>query len=158
MPLPHFGSSLLLIGSLGCAAAPSQPSAPPPAPAPSTAYGAASSTDLEFCLVHSHLEQCFDQLYARNESPCNPAEAPRPLAPVAVKFPQNARERGITGWVDLEARISPAGVPMNPLVVGAEPAGVFERAAISAFQKWRYCPKAHFGKLVRTRIVFPPED
>lgn len=53
-------------------------------------------------------------------------------------YPSRAMTRGIEGYVDLAFDITAAGSTTNIRVIGAQPPGVFEKAAIRALQKWKY--------------------
>ena len=64
------------------------------------------------------------------------------------KYPKLALWRGIEGWVLLEFTISPNGKAMNPVVIDSDPAGIFDRSAINAVQKWKYRPKTEEGRAV----------
>ena len=68
-----------------------------------------------------------------------------PLVRVEPDYPPRARQRGIEGYVDLEFSISPVGTVQNPKVIGAQPAIVFDRAALRAVRKWKYNPKIEGG-------------
>jgi TonB family protein len=59
---------------------------------------------------------------------------------VAPKFPDVARTRGIDGWVDLRFVVGTDGAVSDVDVVGAQPAGIFEQAALDAVRHWRYQP------------------
>ena len=77
---------------------------------------------------------------------------------VAPQFPEVARARGIDGWVDLKFVVSIDGAVSDVAVVGAEPAGIFEQAALDALRRWRYQPVVHDGRAVsqgaRVRLRF----
>ena len=64
-----------------------------------------------------------------------------PLVRVDPDYPPRARQRGIEGYVDLEFTIGPTGAVENPRVIGANPTGVFDEAALRAVRRWRYNPK-----------------
>lgn len=68
-----------------------------------------------------------------------------PLVRVDPEYPPRARQRGIEGYVDLEFTISPVGTVQNPKVIGAQPAIVFDQAALRAVRKWKYNPKIEAG-------------
>ena len=80
---------------------------------------------------------------------------------VAPEYPRDARERGISGWVDLEFTVMPDGSVADVTIVSAEPVGVFEQAAIQAVSRWRYRPVERDGNPVdaraRLRIRFTLE-
>lgn len=67
---------------------------------------------------------------------------------VLPRYPNRALSRGIEGWVLLEFTISPIGQAMNPIVIDADPPGIFDRSAINAVKKWKYRPKTEEGRAV----------
>jgi periplasmic protein TonB len=67
---------------------------------------------------------------------------------VAPEFPEEAELRGIVGWVDLHFVVNTDGAVSALTVVGAHPAGIFERSAIAAVSKWRYQPVRRGGEPV----------
>jgi TonB family protein len=77
---------------------------------------------------------------------------------VAPRFPDVARARGIDGWVDVQFTVAIDGTVGDLKVVGAEPAGIFEQAALDAVRHWRYLPVVHDGhavsELTRVRLRF----
>ena len=70
---------------------------------------------------------------------------------VAPDFPLDARQRGIEGWVDLQFLVSADGSVGDLTVVGAQPVGVFEQAAMDAVRRWRYQPVMRAGQGVSQR-------
>lgn len=68
-----------------------------------------------------------------------------PLVRVDPEYPPRARQRGIEGYVDIEFTISPVGTVQNPRVIGAQPAIVFDQAALRAVRKWKYNPRIEGG-------------
>ena len=70
---------------------------------------------------------------------------------VAPQFPDLARARGIDGWVDLRFLIGIDGAVSDVDVVGAQPAGIFEPAALDAVRHWRYQPVMQDGHAVSQR-------
>ena len=68
---------------------------------------------------------------------------------LAPQFPDLARTRGIDGWVDLQFAIGTDGAVSDVAVVGAQPAGIFEQAALDAVRHWRYQPVTQDGHPVR---------
>lgn len=60
----------------------------------------------------------------------------------APEYPRGAERRGIEGSVRIEYSIAASGEVVNARVVEAEPAGVFDRAALAAIESWRYAPAA----------------
>lgn len=79
-------------------------------------------------------------------------------------YPRTAASRGISGYVDLMFTIAVTGATEDVRVIGAEPANVFDRAAVRAVQKWKYRPQiADSGEAVRkagvtTRVRFQIEE
>jgi TonB family protein len=59
---------------------------------------------------------------------------------VDPEFPEIARERDLTGFVDLEFTVRADGTVTDVNVLKAQPRGVFENAAVDAVSKWRYRP------------------
>jgi protein TonB len=70
---------------------------------------------------------------------------------VAPQFPEVARQRGIDGWVDLQFLVGTDGTVSDVAVVGAQPAGMFEDAALDAVRHWRYRPVMREGHAVSQR-------
>jgi TonB family protein len=81
---------------------------------------------------------------------------------VKPQFPASARERGIGGWVEMVFTVRADGSITDIVVTAAEPAGIFEQAAISSVRRWRYEPVRREGRAVeqraRLRIRFSIED
>lgn len=63
---------------------------------------------------------------------------PRPVHVVQPRYPSDALRSGITGRVDLEFRVDTDGKVRDVRVLDAQPAGVFDRAAIAALQQWQF--------------------
>ena len=59
---------------------------------------------------------------------------------------QRPSETGTEGWVDLVFTVRADGTVGDVTVAGAEPAGIFEQAAMSAVRKWRYEPVLREGR------------
>jgi protein TonB len=69
-----------------------------------------------------------------------------------------ARTRGIDGWVDLQFVVGLDGAVSDVSVIGAEPVGIFEQAALDAVRHWRYQPVLRDGQAIsehaRVRLRF----
>jgi len=63
-----------------------------------------------------------------------------PVELVAPEYPRGAERRGIEGMVRIAYSIDADGNVVNAEVVEASPEGVFDRAALSAIESWRYVP------------------
>lgn len=70
---------------------------------------------------------------------------------VQPRYPDDARTRGVTGWVDLEFTVTTDGTVNDVRVVGAAPTGVFEDAATEAIGRWRFKPVERNGVAVPQR-------
>jgi TonB family protein len=70
---------------------------------------------------------------------------------VPPTFPVAARERGMSGWVDVQFVVKPDGLVSDVIIMGAEPVGLFEQAAVDAVKKWRYKPVERDGHAVDQR-------
>jgi TonB family protein len=85
-----------------------------------------------------------------------------PAAPVLVKmvrprYPNEARLRGIEGWVDLSFAVSAAGDVIEPRVEDSSMKHLFARPALAAVSQWKYQPRAAGGDPAHrtwTRVVF----
>ena len=71
-----------------------------------------------------------------------------PVVRIKPTYPPSAEARGIEGWVRVQFSVTASGRVFDVSVVGASPAGVFERATIAAVQRWRYNPKIVEGVAV----------
>jgi TonB family protein len=73
-------------------------------------------------------------------------------------YPESARNRNIGGWVDLTFLVGVDGAVSEVAVVGAQPPGTFEQAAIDAVRRWRYQPVIRDGhaatQQARVRVRF----
>jgi len=86
-------------------------------------------------------------------------EAALPIVKVAPVYPKRAMTRKIEGHVLLEFTVTEEGAVSDPVVVEADPPGVFDESALTAVRKFRYKPAVVDGKAVeragvRNRIVF----
>ncbi|MEJ0036324.1 MAG: TonB family protein [Gammaproteobacteria bacterium] len=70
---------------------------------------------------------------------------------VKPNYPQAALERGREGWVDLVFTVRADGTITDIGVTAAEPAGIFEKAAMAAVRRWRYEPVKRDGRVVEQR-------
>jgi TonB family protein len=59
---------------------------------------------------------------------------------VAPTYPRRAELDRIEGWVELDFTVTTDGAVKDVTIHGAEPAGVFNAAAIKALTQWRYQP------------------
>ncbi|MDY0206545.1 MAG: energy transducer TonB [Pseudomonas sp.] len=85
-------------------------------------------------------------------APNNDAEV-IPLNEVLPVYPDNARRRGIEGYVKLAFTITPDGKVENVRVVESSPANVFDREARRAAVRWRFSPRNEGGRSVAREAV-----
>jgi protein TonB len=86
-----------------------------------------------------------------------------PIVKVAPEYPRRALQRGIEGYVIVEYTVTKLGTVENPRVIEAEPAGMFDEAAIKSALKYKYKPRVVDGEPievpgVRTIIRFELEN
>ena len=78
---------------------------------------------------------------------------------VAPEYPRRQLAQGIEGWVLLEFSVDELGRVVHPQVLDAQPATVFNAAALRALQRYKYRPRVVDGKAmkvsgIRQRISF----
>ncbi len=64
-----------------------------------------------------------------------------PLVTIAPNYPRKPLIAKIEGWVKIEFTITATGGVINPHVVSAKPARMFNREALRAISKYRFKPK-----------------
>ena len=74
-------------------------------------------------------------------------------------YPRRALQRGIEGFVIVEFTVTKQGTVRDPIVVEANPSGIFEQAAMDAAMKFKYKPRVVNGEAtevsgVQNRITF----
>lgn len=84
-----------------------------------------------------------------------------PRTTVEPQYPRSARRRRIEGEVRIDVSIDRSGSVRSAAVLHAEPAGVFEQAALRAVRRWRYdtfddsLPESCERTQVRLRFELP---
>lgn len=68
-------------------------------------------------------------------------------------YPLEARRKKIEGWVRMELTVLEDGSVTDVRVKSAEPAGIFEQAAMAAITRWKFRPAMENGKPVRKRAA-----
>ena len=71
-----------------------------------------------------------------------PPKAKRRISP---KYPNQARKKGITGYVSFSLVIGPEGEIIRSKIIDAKPVGVFESAARNAVERWTFTPGKYKG-------------
>lgn len=85
-----------------------------------------------------------------------------PFSSLAVRryvepaYPQTAAARQLPGWVDVAFTVDDAGRPQEVRVIAAEPAGIFDRAALSAVRRWRFAAPDAGPVSSQIRVRFEP--
>jgi periplasmic protein TonB len=74
------------------------------------------------------------------------------LKTVPPDYPRDAYIKHTEGWVEVEFTVTPDGQVTNATVAGANPARVFNDAALRAVQRWTFKPKMDNGKAVEERM------
>ncbi|MBL4836655.1 MAG: TonB family protein [Kordiimonadaceae bacterium] len=69
-----------------------------------------------------------------------------PLVRVKPSYPSRALSLNIEGWVILQFDIDQYGTVVNPIVLEAEPAGIFNKAAVKALRRFKYKPAVIDGQ------------
>lgn len=62
----------------------------------------------------------------------------RPIERAEPKYPEAAVRSGQSGWVIVSGILDNRGWVTEPKVLASDPAGVFDEAALAAFDAWRY--------------------
>jgi protein TonB len=69
----------------------------------------------------------------------------RPVVQIPPKYPINAAQKGIEGWVKLTFNINKRGEVTHIKVIDSTPKRVFDKAAKQALKKWKYRAKKENG-------------
>ena len=76
-----------------------------------------------------------------------------PIVKVAAQYPRRALSRGIEGYVIVEFTVTKNGSVRDPVVVEAQPADIFNQAAMTAALKFKYKPRVVDGEAVEVAGV-----
>lgn len=76
-----------------------------------------------------------------------------PIVKVAPIYPSRAQSRGIEGWVLLQFTVTETGAVKDPVVLEAEPSGIFDEAAKRAVVKFKYKPRVEGGRPIEVAGV-----
>jgi periplasmic protein TonB len=71
---------------------------------------------------------------------------------VPPEYPREAYIKHLEGWVEVEFTVTPAGQVASATVAGANPARIFNDAALRAVQRWTFKPRMDNGKAVEEHI------
>ena len=123
---------------------------PPPLPAEATTVAAASPVVETTSVLELPLEEVFFKSSELDEQPY-------PLLPVEPTFPYAARVNRLEGWVRLLLLIDAAGELRRIEVLDASLPGVFDDAAVTAFQATPFAPGRRAGEMVNSRMIVKVE-
>ncbi len=70
---------------------------------------------------------------------------------VEPRYPPAALRKSQQGWVELDFTVAADGSVKDVEVRGADPAGVFEEAAVKAVSQWRFSPLQRNGRPIEQR-------
>jgi protein TonB len=92
--------------------------------------------------------------YDQQQAP--PDTAPRLIgdANLASYYPQDARQRGLTGDTALDLDIAADGTVTSAHVAGSTPPGVFDEAAERLSLRLRFQPATVAGRAVATTVLY----
>lgn len=69
-----------------------------------------------------------------------------------ARYPRRARERSITGWVEVLFTVTLSGETGDIEVSRSEPEDIFDEAAVEAVEKWTFEPRLFRGQLITQRV------
>jgi TonB family protein len=75
------------------------------------------------------------------------------LSVVPARYPRRAVNMGLTGWVEVEFTVTPAGETSNINVTQAEPTEVFDTSAVQAVEQWTFEPRVYRGQTISQRAM-----
>lgn len=90
------------------------------------------------------------------EPPARFAPALRLVQDVQPRYPARALGRELEGRVELMFTVRPDGSVADLRIVDAQPAGVFDQAALQAARRWRFAPIPSEATTSRTLRFTPP--
>src|SRR6185312_15054393 len=74
------------------------------------------------------------------------------LKTVPPEYPREAYVKHLEGWVEVEFTITATGQVAGATVAGANPARIFNDAALRAVQRWTFKPRMDNGKAVEEHM------
>jgi protein TonB len=76
-----------------------------------------------------------------------------PIVKIAPVYPWKAQTERIEGYCIVEYTVTTTGTVRDPVVVEAEPRGIFDKASIDAALKFKYKPRVVNGEPIEVRGV-----
>ena len=84
-----------------------------------------------------------------------------PLVGIPPRYPMAAKRRKLSGKVIVEFTINEQGLVENPVIVSANPPGIFNNVVLQAILRWKFKPRIVNGKAVkrkaRQEMTFEPK-
>ncbi|RKX70405.1 hypothetical protein DRP53_05055 [candidate division WOR-3 bacterium] len=71
------------------------------------------------------------------------------------KYPESARELGITGTTVIQAVVDVDGSVINPVIIKSSGSDILDMAALNAVKKYKFTPGRQRDKYVRVRVQIP---
>jgi protein TonB len=82
-------------------------------------------------------------------------EAPAVLTSMPPQYPYGAKRRHVEGEVVVRMLVNGQGDPVRLSIHKSDPPGVFDKAALSAAQRWKFRPGRYKGEAVDTWVLLP---
>lgn len=81
-----------------------------------------------------------------------PSSEPKLVKMIQPAYPPEALMRGLEGWVDVSLQVSPSGDVLAPRVEESSRGRMFNRAALTAVEQWKYEPRSDGTTSERMRV------
>jgi bla regulator protein blaR1 len=133
-------------------------SAPQRAPLAAAALPHPSISDIVPAALTAPALPAVPRLRAAPEAPTATSLPLRPIRVVRPVYPESALANDVQGAVVIEFGLDARGSPRDLEVVGAEPTGIFDRAALRALSQWKFSPPASAGRRYRQMFTFALGD
>lgn len=69
-----------------------------------------------------------------------------PIVKVTPHYPERARRNNVEGYVLIQFTVDELGRVVDPMIIEAEPVGVFDRSAMEAVRRFKYRPRVLHGQ------------
>ena len=96
-----------------------------------------------------------------SQSQVMPTSEPKLLHMIQPEYPDEARMRGLGGWVDLTLLVAPSG-EVADAQVNSSSKRMFERPALAAVRRWHYeampLADADSRQAMRVKVQFKMND
>ncbi len=95
---------------------------------------------------YEHYSNTLLPIFSEQQYQLTTSQPPRRIHKVDAKYPKEAYEKGIEGWVWLEFDVDESGAVKDVDIIDAFPNKTFNRAIYNAVRRWRYEPFMQDGK------------